>query len=78
MKPVEILTNFVEEVIEKESLVRKSDKTLLAVSGGVDSAVMCELFHQAGFYFGIAHCNFGPNYGKTSSLLAPVVVASDQ
>ncbi len=34
-------------------------KTLLAVSGGVDSMVMAELFHRAKFSFAIAHCNFG-------------------
>lgn len=34
-------------------------KTLLAVSGGVDSMVMAELFHRAGFPFAVAHCNFG-------------------
>lgn len=33
-------------------------KTLLAVSGGKDSVVMCELFYEAGFPFAIAHCNF--------------------
>jgi tRNA(Ile)-lysidine synthase len=34
-------------------------KTLLAVSGGIDSVVMVHLFHKAGFRVGIAHCNFG-------------------
>jgi tRNA(Ile)-lysidine synthase len=34
-------------------------KTLLAVSGGIDSVVMLHLFHKAGFRVGIAHCNFG-------------------
>jgi tRNA(Ile)-lysidine synthase len=33
-------------------------RTLLAVSGGMDSVVMVEVFHQLGFQFGIAHCNF--------------------
>ncbi|RZJ27986.1 MAG: tRNA lysidine(34) synthetase TilS [Flavobacterium sp.] len=33
-------------------------KLLLAVSGGVDSMVMAELFRQLGFEFEIAHCNF--------------------
>ncbi|MCU7552187.1 tRNA lysidine(34) synthetase TilS [Chitinophagaceae bacterium LB-8] len=32
---------------------------LLAVSGGVDSTVLCQLCHEAGFSFSIAHCNFG-------------------
>jgi len=34
-------------------------KVLLAVSGGVDSVVLCELSKQAGLAFSIAHCNFG-------------------
>ncbi len=33
-------------------------KYLLAVSGGLDSVVMAELFFLAGFDFSIAHCNF--------------------
>lgn len=33
--------------------------TLLAVSGGVDSMVLAELFRRAGFSFALAHCNFG-------------------
>jgi tRNA(Ile)-lysidine synthase len=32
---------------------------LLAVSAGLDSAVMAELFRRAGHAYGIAHCNFG-------------------
>jgi tRNA(Ile)-lysidine synthase len=31
---------------------------LLAVSGGIDSVVMTDLFHRAGLQFAIAHCNF--------------------
>ncbi len=38
------------------SLHRK--RTLLAVSGGMDSVVMVDLFHELGLQFGIAHCNF--------------------
>ncbi len=41
---------------EKNNL--KNSNTLLAVSGGVDSIVMVNLFHHLGFKFGIAHCNF--------------------
>lgn len=33
-------------------------KGLLAVSGGIDSTVLCHLMHQARFSFSIAHCNF--------------------
>lgn len=32
---------------------------LIAVSGGVDSTVLCHLCYQAGYSFSIAHCNFG-------------------
>ncbi len=44
--------------IHKQQLFDPSDRILLTVSGGVDSIVMCELFHKAGIDFGIAHCNF--------------------
>jgi tRNA(Ile)-lysidine synthase len=45
--------------IEKEKLFVPSEKILLTVSGGIDSVVMTELFYQAGYHYGIAHCNFG-------------------
>jgi tRNA(Ile)-lysidine synthase len=44
--------------IKKEALFRQHDKVLLAVSGGVDSVVLCELCKQAGYEFVIMHCNF--------------------
>ena len=44
--------------IVSEKLFEPKDQVLLAVSGGIDSVVMCELFHRAGFSFAIAHCNF--------------------
>ena len=43
---------------QKEKLFKPDDKILLAVSGGIDSVVMAELFFLAGYDFGIAHCNF--------------------
>ncbi len=42
---------------EKNLSVQK-DHLLLAVSGGIDSVVLCELCKQAGLTFSIAHCNF--------------------
>src|SRR3954467_3801143 len=44
--------------IKKENLFQPKDKLLLAVSGGVDSVVLCELCKQAGYDFTIVHCNF--------------------
>ncbi|MFH1161292.1 MAG: tRNA lysidine(34) synthetase TilS [bacterium] len=44
--------------IEEQRLCDSADRVLLAVSGGMDSVVMAELFHQAGYQFGMAHCNF--------------------
>ena len=52
------LTERFQNYIIKEALLNKGNRLLLAVSGGVDSAVLCELCKQAGFHFGIAHCNF--------------------
>jgi tRNA(Ile)-lysidine synthase len=52
-----MLNNFIS-FVEIENLVGADTRTLLAVSGGADSVVMAELFHMAGFQFGIAHVNF--------------------
>ena len=44
--------------IQQNQLFRKEQTILLAISGGIDSVVMCELMRLAGFRFAIAHCNF--------------------
>lgn len=44
--------------ILRHQLFRPDQKILLAVSGGKDSVLMAHLFKQAGYAFGIAHCNF--------------------
>jgi tRNA(Ile)-lysidine synthase len=52
-----LLKNF-QQYIAQENLFSSKDRLLLAVSGGVDSVVLCELCQQAGYHFIIAHCNF--------------------
>ncbi|HYF30615.1 MAG TPA: tRNA lysidine(34) synthetase TilS [Chitinophagaceae bacterium] len=54
---MELLRQF-KAYIQKHDLFQPKDKLLLAVSGGVDSVVLCELCKQAGYQFTIAHCNF--------------------
>jgi len=52
-----LLTQFTQH-INAAALFQKADKLLIAVSGGVDSVVLCDLCFHAGFNFEIAHCNF--------------------
>lgn len=47
-----------KKFVIKNALLEKGDKTLITVSGGRDSVVLCELFYKAQFPFAIAHCNF--------------------
>ncbi|MBC7936435.1 MAG: tRNA lysidine(34) synthetase TilS [Rhizobacter sp.] len=44
--------------ISANHLFNKKDHLLIAVSGGADSVVLCELCSQSGYTFSIAHCNF--------------------
>jgi tRNA(Ile)-lysidine synthase len=44
--------------IQTNRLFDKNDVLLLAVSGGLDSVVLCELCRRAGQPFAMAHCNF--------------------
>jgi tRNA(Ile)-lysidine synthase len=52
-----LLSSFISAV-KTNNLFSPKDKLLLAVSGGIDSVVLCELCKQAGYDFVIAHCNF--------------------
>jgi tRNA(Ile)-lysidine synthase len=55
---MDYLPGFLQSI--KKYHLHNSDKNvLLAVSGGVDSVVLCELSKEAGLHFAIAHCNFG-------------------
>ncbi|CDG49866.1 tRNA lysidine(34) synthetase TilS [Cardinium endosymbiont of Bemisia tabaci] len=53
-----MLTSFLYFIAEKKLIVDSHQTTLLAVSGGVDSVVLCHLFKKACLPFAIAHCNF--------------------
>ncbi|MBL7699954.1 MAG: tRNA lysidine(34) synthetase TilS [Chitinophagaceae bacterium] len=52
-----MLPRFKQNITEK-NLFSPTDRLLVAVSGGVDSVVLCDLCHRAGFVFEIAHANF--------------------
>ena len=48
-----------QKFIEANKLCSKTDKVLVALSGGLDSIVLLMLFLQSGYdNIGIAHCNF--------------------
>ena len=44
--------------IEEQNLFKTNDKILIALSGGIDSVVMLNLFVQSKFQISVAHCNF--------------------
>jgi tRNA(Ile)-lysidine synthase len=47
-----------QDYISKNALLIPGQKTLVAVSGGIDSVVLAHLFYASKFEFGISHCNF--------------------
>lgn len=53
----DMLVSFQKYLSELEA-VPADKKFLLAVSGGIDSVVVAELFRLAGYNYNIAHCNF--------------------
>lgn len=53
------LNRHFQSFFSQRSLSLSKNTFLAAVSGGVDSAVLCLLCKQAGLHFSIAHCNFG-------------------
>jgi tRNA(Ile)-lysidine synthase len=55
MLPLKSFTDY----IRQHHLFETGHRVLLTVSGGKDSVLMAHFFKEAGFDFGIAHCNFG-------------------
>ena len=53
-----LLEKFKKYIVTNYQLTTTNSQMLLAVSGGVDSVVMVDLFARAGFNFRMAHCNF--------------------
>jgi tRNA(Ile)-lysidine synthase len=53
----DLITSF-RAFVEREQLFTKTDKLLLACSGGLDSTVLAHLLHAEGYDFAIAHMNF--------------------
>lgn len=63
------------QYIKDQSLVEEGDKVLLAVSGGVDSMAMLDLFVRGGINVGVAHCNFclrGPEADEDEAMVDEV------
>lgn len=52
-----LLTDFNNFLITKD-LLKQDQNVLVAVSGGLDSVVLCRLFKESKIQFSIAHCNF--------------------
>lgn len=48
-----------QDFILTHNLLSGDDHALLAVSGGVDSMVLFDLFSAANYKFSVAHCNYG-------------------
>lgn len=53
----QLLQDF-KEFIAQQSLFSMQHRLLVAVSGGLDSVVLCHLLHRCGFQFEMAHVNF--------------------
>lgn len=66
-----------QNYIHQHQLCSDRDRVLLAVSGGLDSMVMLDLFHRSEFNIAVAHCNFGLR-GKESDGDEEFVVAWTQ
>ncbi len=71
------MLNQFKQYIREFRLFGPEEPILLAVSGGVDSMVMAELFHRAGLSFAIAHCNFSLRGSESNQDEAFVAVMAE-
>ncbi len=53
-----ILQKKFRKYIAERQLFRKEDSLLVAVSGGMDSMILCHLLSLEKYQFSVAHCNF--------------------
>ncbi len=44
--------------LQQQKFFKPTDTLLVAVSGGIDSMVLCGLLRDAGYVYAVAHCNF--------------------
>jgi len=47
-----------KDFVVQNGLISENQRVLLALSGGLDSMVLAQLLLDAGYTFGVAHCNF--------------------
>ena len=52
------MLKLLEYYIQEHLLFTPTDRILVAVSGGIDSVILCYLLKELGADFGMAHCNF--------------------
>lgn len=64
----------IEYILTHEFNVKRSDKLLVACSGGIDSMVLCSILHKIGYKFSIAHINY--NLRGEDSILDKELVES--
>ncbi len=58
MNKPEHMQDLFQDFIRKHKLLDEGDRVLLAISGGMDSMVMADLFLRLPYSIAIAHCNF--------------------
>ncbi len=48
----------IQQYVQEHQLFTEGDRILIAVSGGIDSIVLCHILSKLAVSFGLAHCNF--------------------